>query len=201
VTSPVPIDTRALFRPVSSSLVTLLRGLPLDRWDSPTVAGAWVVRDVVGREFTELWHHQQQIRMAVGAEALADPRFLSAVIDVAMRGLPHAFRDVTAEPGQTVVIDISGASGSRWTLSREERHWTLLRGEPSSATTRVRLNDDTAWKILFNAMSESDAVRAVRIDGPKELRRAFLRPDRSSCNRPLKKSQPKMHSQRQDGVA
>jgi hypothetical protein len=89
--------------------------------------------------------------------------------------LPHAFRDVTAEPGQTVVIDISGASGSRWTLSREERHWTLLRGEPSSATTRVRLNDDTAWKILFNAMSESDAVRAVQIDGPKELGRAFLK--------------------------
>lgn len=272
MTSPVPIDTRALFRPVSSNLVTLLRGLPLDRWDNPTVAGTWVVRDVVahlldstlrrlsfhrdgmtppppsraiasdrdfvgfindlnaqwvkssrrlsprvltdlyerasreaadwfeslpleapalfpvswageqasagwfdiGREFTELWHHQQQIRMAVGEEALADPRFLSAVIDVAMRGLPHAFRDVTAEPGQTVVIDISGASGSQWTLSRTEQRWTLLRGEPSSATTRIRLNDDTAWKILFNAMSESDAVRVVQIDGQKELGHAFL---------------------------
>jgi uncharacterized protein (TIGR03083 family) len=273
VTSPVPIDTRALFRPVSSSLVTFLRGLPLDRWNYPTVAGTWVVRDVVahlldstlrrlsfhrdgmtpppparaiasdrdfvdfindlnaqwvkssrrlsprvltdlyerasreaadwfeslpldapalfpvswageqasagwfdiGREFTELWHHQQQIRMAVGAEALADSRFLSAVIDVAMRGLPHAFRDITAEPGQTLVIDISGASGSRWTLSRTEQRWTLSRGEPSSATTRIRLNDDTAWKILFNAMSDSDAVRVVQIDGPKELGRAFLK--------------------------
>jgi hypothetical protein len=44
---PAPIDTRALFRPVSGSLVTLLRGLPQERWDCPTVAGAWVVRDVV----------------------------------------------------------------------------------------------------------------------------------------------------------
>jgi len=273
VTSPVPIDTRALFRPVSSSLVTLLRELPPERWDSPTVAAAWVVRDVVahlldstlrrlsfhrdgmappppsraiasdrdfvdfindlnaqwvrsakrlsprvltdlyerasreaadwfeslpldapalfpvswageqasagwfdtGREFTELWHHQQQIRMAVGAEALADPRFLSAVIDVAMRGLPHAFRDVPADPGQTVVIDISGASGGQWTLSRDKQRWTLLRGEPSSATTRVRLADDTAWNILFNALSEADAVRAVQIEGQRELGRAFLR--------------------------
>jgi hypothetical protein len=44
---PVAVDTRLLFRPVSGSLVTLLRGLPLARWESPTVARAWVVRDVV----------------------------------------------------------------------------------------------------------------------------------------------------------
>ena len=36
-----------LFRPVSSALVNLLRGLPLENWDRPTIAGAWLVRDVV----------------------------------------------------------------------------------------------------------------------------------------------------------
>jgi mycothiol maleylpyruvate isomerase-like protein len=45
--SPEPIDTRPLFRPVSGSLVTLLRGLPSESWNRSTVAGAWVVRDVV----------------------------------------------------------------------------------------------------------------------------------------------------------
>src|SRR5262245_48389551 len=42
-----PVDTRNLFRPVSSGLVTLLRGLSPADWDRPTVAGAWQVRDVV----------------------------------------------------------------------------------------------------------------------------------------------------------
>ena len=238
------IDTRPLFRPVSSSLVTLLRGLPPASWALPTVAGACAVRDVVahlldstlrrlsfhrdgmtppppphaiaserdfvrfindlnaqwvasarrlsprvltalydrassdaadwfeslsldapalfpvswageqasagwfdiGREFTELWHHQQQIRMAVGADDLADPRYLAAVIDIAVRGLPHAFRDVRAAPGQTVVVDVTGASGGQWTLSREENRWRLSRGTPSSVTTQIRLSDDTAWK-------------------------------------------------------
>lgn len=42
-----PIDTRPLFRPMSSSLVTLLRGLPLELWGRRTVAGDWLVRDVV----------------------------------------------------------------------------------------------------------------------------------------------------------
>jgi uncharacterized protein (TIGR03083 family) len=270
---PVPLDTRALFRPVSTSLVTLLRGLRQEHWESPTVAGQWVVRDVVahlldttlrrlsfhrdgmvppppsraiaserdfvdfinelnaqwvrsakrlsprvltdlyeragreaadwyeslpleapalfpvswagehesmgwfdlGREFTELWHHQQQIRMAVGAKALADPRYLAAVIDVAVRGLPHAFRHVAAEPGLTVAIDISGASGGAWTLSRDENRWTLWRGEPPSPTSRLRLDDDTAWKLLFNALSEAEAAHSVRFEGRAELGRALLR--------------------------
>src|SRR5262249_48678168 len=47
LTSPTPTDTRHLFRPVSSALVTLLRGLPSSDWDKPTIAGSWLVRDVV----------------------------------------------------------------------------------------------------------------------------------------------------------
>ena len=270
---PIPIDTRPLFRPVSIRLVTLLRGLPLESWERPTVAGAWVVRDVaahlldstlrrlsfhrdemtppsppraidserefvafinqlnaqwvaaakrlsprvltdlyelasreaadwleslpldapalfpvswageqasagwfdVGREFTELWHHQQQIRMAVGADDLPDPRYLNAVIDIAMRGLPHAFRDVSAEPGQTVAIDISGPSGGHWTLVRDGERWVLWRGEPPSATASLRLTDQTAWKLLFNALPEGDAARAVHIEGRIDLGRALLR--------------------------
>jgi len=43
----VPIDTRPLFRPVSASLVRLLRGLQREDWTRPTVASQWMVRDVV----------------------------------------------------------------------------------------------------------------------------------------------------------
>src|SRR4051812_43096059 len=42
-----PTDTRPYFRPVARALVELLRGLPPDAWDRPTIAGAWRVRDVV----------------------------------------------------------------------------------------------------------------------------------------------------------
>jgi uncharacterized protein (TIGR03083 family) len=270
--APRPIDTRPLFRPVSAGLVTLLRGLPSADWDRPTVAGHWLVRDVVahlldstlrrlsfhrdgmappappapigserdfvhfinalnaqwvasakrlsprvltdlyerasrdaadwfeslpldapalfpvswageqssagwfdvGREFTELWHHQQQIRMAVGAAASGDPRHLAAVIGIAVRGLPHAFRDVAAEPGTSMAIDIAGPSGSRWALTRDEQRWTLWSGDPPSATARVRLSGEMAWKLLFNALRDDDDA-AVEIEGRTELGRAFLR--------------------------
>ena len=41
------IDTRHLFRPVSGGLVTLLRTLPAAHWDLATIAGQWLVRDIV----------------------------------------------------------------------------------------------------------------------------------------------------------
>jgi hypothetical protein len=144
-------------------------------WAGEQASAGWFD---IGREFTELWHHQQQIRMAVGADSLVDARYLQAVIDVAVRGLPHAFRDVPAEPGDTVVIDIRGAGGGQWTLSRESRHWTLSRGEPPSASARIRLGDDAAWKLLFNALPERDFASAVHVEGRVELA-AVLRRARS----------------------
>ena len=42
-----PVDTRAMFRPVSGALVRLLRALSPGDWLQPTVAGTWLVRDVV----------------------------------------------------------------------------------------------------------------------------------------------------------
>jgi uncharacterized protein (TIGR03083 family) len=264
---PAPVDTRGLFRPVSGSLVILLRSLSPSDWQRPTVAGAWLVRDVlahlldttlrrlslhrdgmtpppptvpidserdfvafinglnaqwvaaanrlsprvlidmyeraagevadwyeaqsldepalfavswagehvsanwfdIGREFTELWHHQQQIRMAVGAEPLPDSRYLRAVIDIAVRGLPHAYRHVSAEPGQTIVIDVIGPAGGQWTLVRNTDAWTLAQGTPESETARIQIDENAAWRLLFNALPAADLADAVSITGCAEL--------------------------------
>jgi uncharacterized protein (TIGR03083 family) len=268
-----PLDTRAMFRPVSAELVVLLRALTPDDWERPTIAGKWIVRDVlahlvdtalrrlsfhrdgmkppppgkpitgerdfvdfinrlnaqwvttskrfsprvltelferasidlaewfeaqpldgpalfgvswagehaseswfdIGREFTELWHHQQQIRIAVGAPPLADPRYLRAVIDIAVRGLPHAFRDVGADPGQTLLLDIVGPAGGQWTLVRATHGWTIHEGAPAAVATRIALVDDAMWKLLFNALTDAEAAAAIRVDGRTELATFLLR--------------------------
>jgi hypothetical protein len=141
-------------------------------WAGEQTSSGWFD---IGREFTELWHHQQQIRMAVGVAPFSDPRYLHAVIDIAVRGLPHAFRDVPGESGQTIVLDISGPSGGQWTLVSDGRHWNLFRGEPLSTTTRIRIADDAAWQLLFNALTETEAARVVSVEGRKDLGQAFLR--------------------------
>lgn len=262
-----PTDTRALFRPVASEFVTLLRGLTPADFGTPTIAGSWVVRDVVahivdfsmrrlsfhrdglippppkrpitserdfvafineinadwvdatrrlsprllvdlaekatlelatffealpfeapalfgvswageqtsegwfdvGREFTELWHHQQQIRLAVGAPSLTDPRFLHAVLEITVRGLPHAYRDVTASEGDSLAIEVTGPAGGEWTLAVSSSGWKIYAGATSSPTARVRLSDDAAWRLLFNALKGDAARAAVQVDGRAEL--------------------------------
>lgn len=147
----LPLDAPALF-PVS--------------WAGESNSSGWFD---IGREFTELWHHQEQIRIAVGAPTLADPRFLRAVLEIAVRGLPHAYRECRAATGATMLLDITGASGGQWTLVRDGDRWTIEAGEPARPTARARMADHTAWKLLFNAFSPPQARHLIEIDGVSDL--------------------------------
>jgi uncharacterized protein (TIGR03083 family) len=168
-----------LYERASGELADWFESLPLEApalfpvsWAGEEHSAGWFD---VGREFTEVWHHQEQIRMAVGIDSLADPRYLRAVIDLAVRGLPHAFREVKAEPGATLVIDVGGASGGQWTLMRDADRWSLWVGQVPDPTARIRVSDETAWKVFFNALPEADATRLTQFDGRIDLAQAVLR--------------------------
>ena len=72
-----------------ASLDPMKMGGPVS-WAGPEPAPQWFD---VAREFTERWHHQQQIRDATDRPPLYDPYFLSPVLDTFVRALPHNFRD------------------------------------------------------------------------------------------------------------
>ena len=167
-----------LFAYVSMALADFLEQLPLDApalfpvsWAGEQESAGWFD---VGREFTELWHHQAQIRLAVGAPPLRDARYLHAVIDIAMRGLPHAFRNVDAPDGSTLVVDVVGDAGGAWTLKRGGRQWTLWAGAEEAPTTVARISDEHAWRLLFNGLSEAQASAALDIGGDRTLARPLL---------------------------
>jgi hypothetical protein len=65
----------------------------------------------IGREYTERWRHQQQIREAVGAEDLTARRWLHPALDLFVRALPHTYRAVAAAQGEAVVLQIEGEAG------------------------------------------------------------------------------------------
>jgi uncharacterized protein (TIGR03083 family) len=162
----------------SSDLADWFESLPADApglfgvsWAGEMASEGWFD---IGREFTELWHHQEQIRMAVGAPSLDDPWYLKAVIEIAVRGLPHAYREVPAADGETLVLEISGPSGGAYSLTRRGERWILEAGEPVTATTRVRLSDQTAWMLLFNALSQEGMATAIRTEGQPQLAAPLL---------------------------
>src|SRR5271166_5695519 len=78
-----------------ASLDPFALGQPVS-WAGPEPAPVWLD---LAREFTERWHHQQQIRDATGRPPLYDPRFLAPVLDAFVRALPHTFREVAAADG------------------------------------------------------------------------------------------------------
>src|SRR5713226_6483175 len=77
------------------------------------------------REFTERWHHQQQIRLAVDRPGIMTPELYHPVLDCFMRGLPHAYREVVRPPGAVLRLDIAGECGGTWLLHREANAWRL----------------------------------------------------------------------------
>jgi len=148
---------------------------------APALFGvAWAGQDVspnwldTGREYTEGWHHQQQIREAVGAPLLTRREWLFPVLDVSMRALPHSYRDVEAAAGQAVAFRVTGDAGGAWSLRREAGEWRLFTGEVESPACRVETDADTAWRVFFKAIVPAEAAARVRIDGDSRLGRVFL---------------------------
>lgn len=128
----------------------------------------------VGREYTEKWHHQAQIREAVGAIALDSRRWLGPVIELSMYALPYVFRGVEATAGSALSVHVEGEAGGVWHVLRGERGWELRAGEADEPLARVRLDAGTAWRLFFNALDRDAATRLVEASGDEHLSTTFL---------------------------
>lgn len=122
-----------------------------------------------GREYTERWHHQQQIREAVGVPGLVAPTWLRPVFDISVRALPFGYREVPAPSGTAVGFDVVGEAGGEWTLVRDTAGWRLVEGATADREARVVLDEDAAWRLFFKALPPEVAAERVRIEGDREL--------------------------------
>jgi uncharacterized protein (TIGR03083 family) len=127
----------------------------------------------IGREYTERWLHQQQIREAVGAPGLTARRWLHPALDIFVRALPFTYRSIGAV-GDSIQLEIRGGAGGTWTLEKEASTWRLFWGPKPGASARVSLDQDAAWKLFSRGLSSIEAARAVRIDGDESLGRPLL---------------------------
>ncbi|HEX4946838.1 MAG TPA: maleylpyruvate isomerase family mycothiol-dependent enzyme [Blastocatellia bacterium] len=128
----------------------------------------------VAREYTEKWHHQQQIRDAVGAEPLTERKWLFPVLDTFLRGLPHTYRNVSADEGTRIVFTITGEAGGDWTLQREGVAWKLYVGIGDDAACTIQFDQDSAWRLLTKGLSREAAAARVTIAGPQDLGEPLL---------------------------
>lgn len=140
-------------------------------WAGETSSAHWFD---VGREYTERWLHQQQIREAVGAAPLAGRAWLGPVLELFVRAVPFTFREVARAPGTALRIAIGGEAGGDWTLRRDHAGWTLLTGAAPGPEATVLLSDDTAWRLFSRGLSPAAARERVRIEGDQALGAVIL---------------------------
>jgi uncharacterized protein (TIGR03083 family) len=140
-------------------------------WAGETVSANWFD---CAREYTERWHHQEQIREAVGATRLASRRWLHPVLATFVRALPVTYRESEAPPGTTVTVEIGGEAGCEWTLLRQPGEWELFEGRPQSSTTVVGIDQDTAWRLFTKGIGPGEALKRSSIVGDESLGKPFF---------------------------
>lgn len=135
-------------------------------WAGETESRNWMD---LAREYTERWLHQTHIRVAVGAPVLSSAEVFGPVLNAFVRALPRAYAAVDAPAGTTVAVSITGAAGGEWGLERRDDGWHLFAGAPPSPAARVRMDDDTAWRLFSRALRRPEADAHVAREGDLRL--------------------------------
>lgn len=124
----------------------------------------------IGRELTEVWHHQQQIRDAVGAPGLYQPDLYLPVLDVFFRGLPHAYRHVTAPEGTLVNVTVPEVPDASWYLSRTADDWQLVTSADATPAATISIAQDDAWRLLTKRWRDPvEAATKLHVTGDSAL--------------------------------
>jgi uncharacterized protein (TIGR03083 family) len=123
----------------------------------------------IAREYTERWHHQQQIREAVGKEGIIDKEFFSPLINTFMMALPYTYRHTTAADGTVISVRVNDPSFEEWRITSHHQQWNFTSQINGMPHTTVEMNGDTAWKLFTKALPESVASEKIKISGNQEL--------------------------------
>ncbi|MBN2503331.1 MAG: maleylpyruvate isomerase family mycothiol-dependent enzyme [Anaerolineales bacterium] len=135
-------------------------------WAGPQPAPVWLD---MGREYTERWLHQQQIRDAVGISGLKEPQQFGPVLETFVCAFPHTYRNVSVDVSTSVTLEIIGPAGSIWSIVFETDGWQLYRGGPASPTAQVTLDQESAWRLFTKGISPAEGRRNATISGDEDL--------------------------------
>lgn len=145
-------------------------------WAGQDQTAAWLD---IAREYTEKWHHQQQIRHATRRPGLTDRRFVEPLLETLVRALPRAYAGTTTpERGSaSVYLGITDFPGCGWVLVGANGQWVLVSARDDTGTkpdVEILLPSDTAWRFLMKGLGASEARAHAEIRGASELAEPFF---------------------------
>lgn len=151
-----------------------LQSLPL--FDKARYAVSWAGEDEsenwfhIAREYTEKWHHQQQIRDAVGKPGIMHRELFYPCINTFMRALPHTYRNVDAPEDALIKITVSTEAGGDWYIQYQSGKWGMTGNtEGNTPNATIILTPDTSWKLFTKGMTAIDAIAKSELSGDELL--------------------------------
>lgn len=141
-------------------------------WAGETVSPNWFH---VAREYTEKWHHQQQIREAIGQQGILTPEFYPPALNTFFLALPYAYRSVSAQAGTRITIVVDTEAGGKWTLERHDSGWKFSSEDSIKPTASIQIPASLAWKLLTKGVRVETVREQLLLSGPDSLTLPALR--------------------------
>jgi uncharacterized protein (TIGR03083 family) len=123
----------------------------------------------IAREYTERWHHQQQIRLAVGKPGIESRELYYPVLNTFVRALPHGYRDVEVADGTVMMLQIDGQAGGKWFLVRSGGRWKLSSQADRKPDGQVNIPQEIAWRVFTKGIDRESALKQSRVSGERRL--------------------------------
>jgi uncharacterized protein (TIGR03083 family) len=123
----------------------------------------------IAREYTEKFLHQQQIRDAVGKQALLNQALFLPFISTFMYALPHTYKNANAENGTIVTLIVDTEIGGEWSIIKKDEIWEFINSTDLKPTATLKINPNDAWLLFSKGMTPEDAKDKVEITGDKKL--------------------------------
>jgi len=126
------------------------------------------------REFTERWHHQQQIRLAANRPGIMTRELYHPVLDCFLRALPFTYRNLPAKTGTLLQFTVSGECGGIWYLYRAAEIWQLVDAPIGESASETTIPQEIAWRIFTKGIDRDSALAQVKVSGDVSLGRQVL---------------------------
>ncbi len=164
ITGPITSEYFASLDPWKEAI------FPVD-WAGERTSYNWMH---VAREYSEKWHHQQQIRDAVKKEGIMTRKYFYPAMSTFCMGLPHTFKSVNALEGTVVQVHIPGEIGGDWYLFKSAGDWKLVNDPGVSVAAKVEIPAKIAWKLFTKSLRPKQIINQVSITGDKQLAEKVL---------------------------
>ncbi len=147
----------------------------INLWETAPFAVSWAGETEsknwfhLAREYTEKWHHQQQIREATGRPGIMERKFFYPFIDTYMRALPYTYRNVQAPEGTVIKVAIPGEAGGSWYLERSADAWILGKSEMKPPDAEVIIPPEISWRLFSKNIRANEIKEGISLHGNNEL--------------------------------